>query len=1035
VGTVAGTGTHGHAHQAGGAGAGTETGPLPPAPPGSAHGHAPGHVDGNQWRYYGNPRDGMPATPATHSHYGHGQGAQGQGHGGHYSHGGGYRHGGQGSYPPGPGPGPPPQYGYGHGGGHGGSGGVQQYPPPYAAPAPHNEGEYPPYSMKQPNNMNMTPTPHTLPASRSGSGSGDNNNPIAGANANGGNSSNNVASPSGTGVGATSTSSPSAAVHTASSSIPVNPTTPAPAGASGAAITAAAAPMPVPPHSNSKAINNFPAGAVSGAGPIPVPAPTPPQYYNNPNPHSHIHPHPYPQQQYPHHHQHQPHMYNSASHPYPQYPPYPQHPQHQHQHQVAPPPMGMGMGVPGNSSTNGAAIAAANMGGVSTPLVKKGGISVSGGGVNVGTTPTAITGGLSTPLVAKTDAGMKSAAEEPSPLVSTKRQGQALGLGLGLGQTNDTSETWKRSIDQMNEGGATNTNTNLTTPAAAPTATVSPGQATEEKAKVTTALDLDTMKLKAVANVGGVTPISTEKPSADGETETATAKEASSNVVNKENEKIEPDAKRTRMAVKEDSSISTSMEKSHMTTNLQTPAKGVDGSGNATPAPAPTPIVAMGSVLNNNNASSVMESPALGSPAATFGPPQTSTTPMVSIGMGMGGMNPNAPVQATPLAVGAGIATTPAQMAPYGHGPPSSYPGATGQQLPMASPENYAHDPYYSMHAPSPSGAPHLGYYQHQQHHNQVYHPHAPTPGSGPGAPHAGYYQHQQPSPTGYYYDPMNNNDPSAATHGNPHTYGHGGHGQQPQPSPPMPMDGYQRDNTYGQQQQHQHGIYPPSSGHSQVPGTTTYPPHNGHSHPHVNQHPLTPFVPQGDKNYVSPEQQVGMGNDVEGDYTKMLKSKGPRLTDRKKLQNKAWFDRFEELKTYLEEIGDCLVPQKYPPNPSLGTWVNKQRMEYKLLMDKNKSSMTDERLDALQSIGFTWAKRKGQATWDAKFSQLLDYKSINGDCLIPTKYSKDLALGRWVSTQREQYRMFKQGDPKSKMTVDRAGKLEEVGFVWRLQF
>lgn len=166
-----------------------------------------------------------------------------------------------------------------------------------------------------------------------------------------------------------------------------------------------------------------------------------------------------------------------------------------------------------------------------------------------------------------------------------------------------------------------------------------------------------------------------------------------------------------------------------------------------------------------------------------------------------------------------------------------------------------------------------------------------------------------------------------------------------------------------------------------------------------------------------------------------MLRSKGPRMTDRKKLQNKAWFDRFEELKKYKEDHGDCLVPQKYPPNPSLGTWVNKQRMEYKLLMDKNKSSMTEERLEALKNIGFTWAKRKGQATWDAKFTQLLEYKRVHGDCLIPTKYSKDLALGRWVSTQREQYRLFKQNDPKSKMTAERARKLEEVGFVWRLQF
>lgn len=109
--------------------------------------------------------------------------------------------------------------------------------------------------------------------------------------------------------------------------------------------------------------------------------------------------------------------------------------------------------------------------------------------------------------------------------------------------------------------------------------------------------------------------------------------------------------------------------------------------------------------------------------------------------------------------------------------------------------------------------------------------------------------------------------------------------------------------------------------------------------------------------------------------------------------------------------------------------------MEYKLLLDKEKSSMSADRLAALQSIGFVWAKRKGQATWDTKYKQLLEYKDTFGDCLIPTKYTKNPALGRWVSTQREHYRMWKAGDPKSKMTDEKARALDEIGFVWRLQF
>jgi len=158
-------------------------------------------------------------------------------------------------------------------------------------------------------------------------------------------------------------------------------------------------------------------------------------------------------------------------------------------------------------------------------------------------------------------------------------------------------------------------------------------------------------------------------------------------------------------------------------------------------------------------------------------------------------------------------------------------------------------------------------------------------------------------------------------------------------------------------------------------------------------------------------------------------------VSDRKQMQSQAWYERFRELKEYRDIHGNCMVPQKYEPNPSLGIWVNKQRMEYKLLQDGEKSSMTPERLSALQSIGFVWAKRKGQATWDAKYKQLKEYKNSQGDCLIPTKYAKDPALGRWVSTQREQYRLWKAGDEKSKMTVEKVRLLEEVGFVWRLQF
>ena len=49
---------------------------------------------------------------------------------------------------------------------------------------------------------------------------------------------------------------------------------------------------------------------------------------------------------------------------------------------------------------------------------------------------------------------------------------------------------------------------------------------------------------------------------------------------------------------------------------------------------------------------------------------------------------------------------------------------------------------------------------------------------------------------------------------------------------------------------------------------------------------------------------------------------------------------------------------------------------------------------------------------------------------LVPTKFSESPALGRWVSTQRSQYKMWKNGD-KTTMTEVKFKKLANLGFVW----
>ena len=65
------------------------------------------------------------------------------------------------------------------------------------------------------------------------------------------------------------------------------------------------------------------------------------------------------------------------------------------------------------------------------------------------------------------------------------------------------------------------------------------------------------------------------------------------------------------------------------------------------------------------------------------------------------------------------------------------------------------------------------------------------------------------------------------------------------------------------------------------------------------------------------------------------------------------WNKRFQELQDYRDRYGDCNVPSNYAEK-ELAVWVKCQRRQYKLFCDNNKSSsMTMERIRALNELGF----------------------------------------------------------------------------------
>jgi hypothetical protein len=61
---------------------------------------------------------------------------------------------------------------------------------------------------------------------------------------------------------------------------------------------------------------------------------------------------------------------------------------------------------------------------------------------------------------------------------------------------------------------------------------------------------------------------------------------------------------------------------------------------------------------------------------------------------------------------------------------------------------------------------------------------------------------------------------------------------------------------------------------------------------------------------------------------------------------------------------------------------------------------------------------------WEDAFERLLNYKTREGNCLVPKDYEEGgFPLGAWVNRQRQN---------KKKITIERQQRLNSLGFVWR---
>ena len=160
---------------------------------------------------------------------------------------------------------------------------------------------------------------------------------------------------------------------------------------------------------------------------------------------------------------------------------------------------------------------------------------------------------------------------------------------------------------------------------------------------------------------------------------------------------------------------------------------------------------------------------------------------------------------------------------------------------------------------------------------------------------------------------------------------------------------------------------------------------------------------------WVCNQREKHKKGDLDDKKTRCLESIGFMWESRLK----HWIDMFEKLKAYKKENGDCLVPAR---TIDLGWWVRNQRRKHK------KGELEENQFRSLDAIGFAWGAQI--QTWMEMFEKLKTYEKENGDCLVPGSTKK---LGRWVQTQRENYK-------KGKLDEDQLRCLESIGFVWKLR-
>ena len=161
------------------------------------------------------------------------------------------------------------------------------------------------------------------------------------------------------------------------------------------------------------------------------------------------------------------------------------------------------------------------------------------------------------------------------------------------------------------------------------------------------------------------------------------------------------------------------------------------------------------------------------------------------------------------------------------------------------------------------------------------------------------------------------------------------------------------------------------------------------------------------------------------GSWVSYLRSKKDKLTRKQVMKINAlgfdwnpmevkWRMKYSALKKFHKQSGSCRVPPgTIVDGIKLNGWVSELR--------KKRSTLSAERVNLLDSIGFVWEVFTEQ--WDYNYSLLKSFLAREGHCRVNQYHVESgVRLGYWVSKQR---------GSKNQLSANQIKLLESINFSW----